>query len=236
MEASREDLGRLLALAEVESAGLLEQVPAALERIAGDRGAREQIIRFSASVIGRRGPWYGKLMALELLGRLQGVEEAHGVIRCLDDDNHHILEAAGHALERLGPDGVPALQAAYEDGHPDPESLEWIVAAICQSGSDEALSFILYHLDELVVELDAGFVCEWAAVLGAEELIPRFRDLLDADMARVGQALLLVSAIHDRHVPEEERILQAIDHSHHSEHGPDGMEGGPGQGGGPYLM
>ncbi|MGD8377580.1 MAG: hypothetical protein PVF68_15715 [Acidobacteriota bacterium] len=234
--ACRGDLRKLMRLAEVESSCLLEVLPQALEDAVADEEDREEALRFVAQMLGRRGPWYGKLIALDLVGRVQGVEEAHDVIRCLEDDNHYVLEAAGHALENLGPDGVAPLQAAYEDGRLDAESLEWLIAAICQGGSAEALSFILYHLDELVVELEAGFVCEWAALLGAEELIPRFRALLDADLVRVGHALLLVSAIHNRHVPEEERILQAIDHSQSEEPGPEGMEGGAGQGGGSYLM
>jgi hypothetical protein len=236
IEAAGRDLDRLLPLLEVESSGLLDRLPEAIEAAVRDASDRERAVQRAAQVLGRRGPWYGRLMALDLLGRLRSVEEAHEVIRGLEDDNHHVLEAAGHALERMGPEVVPAIRAAYEDGHPDAESLEWMVAAICQAGSVEALAFVLQHLDELVADLDPGFVAEWVAALGAEELIPRLRDLLESDLARVGHGLLLVSAIHNRHVPEEDRILQAIDRSHQEEPGPEGMEGGAGGGGGPYLM
>jgi len=239
IEAAGADLDRLLELAEVESAVMLDLLPGALERAAGDSASRARVARFAAETLGRQGPWYGKLVALDVIGRLGAAAAAPEVIRALADDSDLVAQAAGRALERMGPGVVEPIHDALENGHVDPESLEWMVAAVCQAGTHEALRFMLDHLDELVAELDAGYVCEWTAVLGSEELIPRFRSLLDVDMAMVGRALMLVSAIHNRRVPEEERILHAAEHGYPGE-GPDpdeGMEGGPGGGGGgPYVM
>jgi hypothetical protein len=235
LHAASGDQEALLDLARVESGCLLEQLPQAIEDVVRSGAPRRRVVLFAAEMLGRRGPWYGRMMALELLARVRGVEEVHEVLRCLDDESHHIVEAAGRALERLGADVVPAVQAARDIGTVDAVALEWMVAGVCQAGTNEALAFILANLDDLVVELDAGFVCEWASVLGAQELIPRFRALLDEDLARVGHALLLVSAIHDRPVPEEESILQAIEHSQHPEPGHGDPEGGSGEGGN-YLM
>ena len=235
LEAASGNLEELLDLARVESGSLLEKLPQAVEDAVRAGAPRRKVVTFAAEMLARRGPWYGRMMALELLGRVRGVEEVHEVLRCLDDDSHHIVEATGRALERLGPDLVPAVQAARDIGSVDAVALEWMVAGVCQAGTREAVAFILANLDELITDLEPGFVCEWAAVLGAEELIPRFRALLDEDLARVGHALLLVSAIHNRDVPEEDSILQAIDHSHHPESGHGDLEGGSGQGGN-YLM
>jgi hypothetical protein len=41
-----------------------------------------------------------------------------------------------------------------------------MAAAVRQAGTAESVAFILEHFGELVHELDAGFVCDWAGVLG----------------------------------------------------------------------
>ena len=238
LAAADGNLDRLLPLLEVESAALLDRLPDAVERAVRDDADRARVIRFAADVLGRRGPWYGRLLALDVLGRLRAAEEAHDVIHCLDDDSDAILEAAGRALERMGPDAVGSIRAALEGGHVHPDGMEWMVAAACQAGTREALALITDHWDELIAELDPGFVCEWASVLGLEEMIPRFRRLLDQDVAAVGRSLLLVSAIHNRRVPEEDRILRALDQADHGEEpGPgEGRDGGETPGGGSYVM
>jgi len=234
LDAAKADLDRLLSLMEVESAALLDRLPEAVEGAVRDGATREQAVRFAVEMLGRRGPWYGRLLALDILGRLRAVEAAHEVIGCLHDESDHVLEAAGHALEKMGPEVVAPVRAVFEEGHVDPDGMEWMVAAVCQAGTAESVAFILEHFDELVHELDAGFVCDWAGVLGAEELIPRLRHHLEQDVAAVGRALVLVSGIHNRHVPEQERIFEALDREADRED--PGSDEGHGGEGGPYVM
>jgi hypothetical protein len=234
LERAGDDLGRLLELAEVESAALMDRLPEAIVEAARQDAERQRATRFAVEMLGRRGPWYGRLLALEVLGRLQAVEEAHEVIQCLWDHHEVMVETAGRALERMGPGVVGPVRNAYRSHHAEPEAMEWMLAAICQAGTRESLSFVLEQLDELVAEMDAGFVCDWVSVLGSEELIPAFRDLLDSDAVGVGRALLLVSAIHNRMVPEEETIRLAMQESDRGD-GEDSSGGASGSGG-PYLM
>ncbi len=44
-----------------------------------------------------------------------------------------------------------------------------------------------------------------------EELIEPLRDWIDEDPALVGQGLLLLGAIHNVRIPEEDEILRAIE-------------------------
>jgi hypothetical protein len=73
-----------------------------------------------------------------------------------------------------------------------------------------------------------------------EELIDPLRDWLDEDPAMVGQGLLLLGAIHNVPIPEEEEILQAIEDERARQAGDGGDAEGPLGGndreGGDYLM
>lgn len=211
MERAAGDLDKLLDLAVVESTALVDRLPDAIVDAAPDEASRECAVRFAVDMLGRRGPWYGRILSLEILGRLQAVEEAHEVIQCLSDHHEVVVEAAGRALERMGPGVVGAIRNAYHSHPPETEGLEWMVAALCQAGTRESLAFVLEHMEDLVSTLEPGFVCDWVSVLGAPELIPVFRDLLETDVVSVGRALMLVSAIHNRMVPEEERIRHAME-------------------------
>ncbi len=236
MERAGDDLDKLLALAQVESTALMDRLPAAIVDAAPDGASRERAVGFAVEMLGRRGPWYGRILALEILGRLQAVEEAHEVIQCLSDHHEVVAEAAGRALERMGPGVVGPIRNAYHSHPPETEALEWMIAALCQAGTRESLAFVLEHMEDLVTTLDPGFVCDWVSVLGASELIPVFRDLLETDLTSVGRALLLVSAIHNRMVPEEDRIRQAMEQAQGEEDPEfDDGAGEPGSGG-PYLM
>jgi hypothetical protein len=57
-------------------------------------------------------------------------------------------------------------------------------------------------------------------------------------MAQVGQAILLLAAIHNTRVSEEPGIRRAIDEfwKKHPEEGEDGEDPGPGDGSDKYLM
>jgi hypothetical protein len=70
-------------------------------------------------------------------------------------------------------------------------------------------------------------------------LIEPLRDWLEEDPALVGQALLLLGAIHDVDIPEEDEILRAIEDERARQaeaQDDDGSAGGPPADGGPYVM
>ena len=60
-------------------------------------------------------------------------------------------------------------------------------------------------------EVQPGSTAEWVSLFGTEELIDPLRDWLDEDPAMVGQGLLLLGAINNVRIPEEDEILQAIE-------------------------
>jgi hypothetical protein len=86
-----------------------------------------------------------------------------------------------------------------------------------------------------------GTTAEWVSLFGTEELIDPLRDWLDVDPASVGQGLLLLGAIHNVTIPEEEEILEAIEDAR-ARRGPgdpgegEGTLGGPDGTGGSYVM
>jgi len=67
------------------------------------------------------------------------------------------------------------------------------------------------HLDWFMDSVGPGTTTEWVSLFGMEELIEPLRDWLEEDPAMVGQGLLLLGAIHNVQIPEEEEILQAIE-------------------------
>jgi hypothetical protein len=77
-------------------------------------------------------------------------------------------------------------------------------------------------------------------LFGAEELIDPLRDWLDEDPALIGQSLLLLGAIHNVEIPEEDEILKAIENERKRQTGDfaagDDPLGGSGEDGGSYLM
>jgi hypothetical protein len=87
-------------------------------------------------------------------------------------------------------------------------------------------------------EVGPGSTAEWVSLFGTQELIDPLRDWLEEDPALVGQGVLLLAAIHNVRIPEEEEILRAIeDERQRMEFEPeaDGAGGGPDRDGGNYL-
>ena len=88
-------------------------------------------------------------------------------------------------------------------------------------------------------EVGAGSTAEWVSLFGTEELIDPLRDWLDEDPAVVGQGLLLLGAIHNVRIPEEDEILRAIEDERARQVGEpedDGSPGDPEDSGGNYVM
>jgi hypothetical protein len=98
---------------------------------------------------------------------------------------------------------------------------------------------VVSHLEWFMGEVGPGTTAEWVSLFGTEELIEPLRDWLDEDTAMVGQGLLLLAAIHNVRIPEEDEILRAIDEERArqaSEPEDDGAAGGTENEGGNYLM
>ena len=88
-------------------------------------------------------------------------------------------------------------------------------------------------------EVGPGASAEWVSLFGTEELIDPLREWLEEDTAMVGQGLLLLGAIHNVRIPEEEEILRAIeDERARQAREPEGEDttGGPDRDGGSYVM
>jgi hypothetical protein len=87
-------------------------------------------------------------------------------------------------------------------------------------------------------EVGPGSTAEWVSLFGTQELIDPLRDWLEEDPALVGQGVLLLGAIHNVRIPEEEEILRAIEDERQrleSEPEADDAGGGPDRDGGNYL-
>jgi len=110
---------------------------------------------------------------------------------------------------------------------------------LCDVGTAAAYDVVLRHLDWFMDTVGPGATAEWVALFGTEELIEPLRDWLEADPAAVGQGVLLLGAIHNVTIPEEDEILRAIEDERARQaesQGDEGPDEGPGQPGGPYLM
>ena len=108
---------------------------------------------------------------------------------------------------------------------------------LCDMGTIAAYDAVSQHLDWFMDLVGPGATAEWVSLFGTEELIDPLRDWLDVDTAGVGQGLLLLGAIHNVPIPEEDEILEAIEDARLRERAQepedDGTLGGPD---GNYVM
>ncbi len=104
----------------------------------------------------------------------------------------------------------PAV-AKMESGTLDPDATHSLLVLLCDLGTRSAYEAVIQQLDWIMDSVGPGTTAEWVSLFGTEELIEPLRDWLEDDPALVGQSLLLLGAIHDVEIPEEEEILQAIE-------------------------
>ena len=246
------DLEALLTLAGEETAFLLEVLPAALGRLAplpGSEAAsevrprelvrrRERILEWCRRMLEAHGPFFPKAIALETIGELGAEDHVPELLDSLSDENSYVYAAAEKALANLGPAIVGPVRVRLEAGALDHEALHGLLILLVEMGDRAALQLILDHFDDLVEQVGVEETAEWAGLLGARELYEPLHRLLPRDLARVGQSLLLIGAIHNIPVAEEVQIQQAIEdywrrHPDQGEGGGDGDEDG---GSGKYLM
>jgi predicted outer membrane lipoprotein len=240
LQRARGHLDRLLKLAEIETAHLLDDLPTAIAAECRDDPARVRRAQdWCLRMLEAQGPFFPKVVALDLLGELGAVPFLPEILGYLSDENSYIYGAAERALSRMGEAVLAPAVERIESGDLDPEAAHSLLVLLCDLGTQAALDAVTRNIDWFMDAVGAGQTAEWVGVLGVEELIDPLRDRLDDDPPMVGQALLLLGAIHNVKIPEEGEILEAIEDERARQAG-DGRdeEGptGPEQGGGSYVM
>lgn len=205
-------LGRLLELAEIESAFHLGELPAAIvEACGGDRAQSDRAQDWCLRMLEAQGPFFPKVVALETLGELRAVHFIPEVMDYLSEENSYIYGAAERALSRMGEAIVPSAVQRIDSGQLDPDGAHSLLVLLCDLGTGTAYDVLVRHLDWFMDTVGPGTTAEWVSLFGTEELIDPLRDWLEQDPALVGQALLLLGAINNVTIPEEDEILRAIE-------------------------
>jgi HEAT repeat protein len=240
LKRARGQLDRLLDLAAEETSFLVAELPSAIALVCREapdkaRQAEEWCLR----MLEAQGPFFPKVIALETLGELGAVHFIPEVMDYLADENSYVYGAAERALSRMGEAIVAPAVARIESGDLDPDAAHSILVILCDLGTGAAYEAVMQHLDWFMDAVGPGTAAEWVSLFGTEELIDPLREWLDQDPAMVGQGLLLLGAIHNVQIPEEEEILQAIEEARARQGGePEDEDGPPGpeQDGGSYVM
>ena len=240
LRGARGDLGKLLALAEMETAHLLGELPSAIAVICSADEDRSRVAQdWCLRMLEAQGPFFPKVVALEILGELRAVHFIPEVMDYLSDENSYVYGAAERALSKNGEALIIPAVTRMEQGTLEPDSAHSLLLLLCDLGTHAACEAVLRHFDLFMDAVGPGTTAEWVSLFGLEELIDPLRDWLDEDPVMIGQGLLLLGAIHDVHIPEEDEILRAIederarqaaDATESDEPGDDGSEGGR------YLM
>jgi len=231
VERAEGNLDALLSLLEEETAFLSEILPPAIARACADSPL--PAISACVRLLESRGPFFPKVLALETLGLLKAEEHVPEVLDYLADENSYIYSAAEKALAEIGDAVVPAARGRIKAGALDPDGAESILMLLSGLGSRDAFELASSQLDFFIEEVGAGMAAEWLALFGAQELLEPLRRVLSRDTPRVGQAVLLLAAIHNVRLPEEDSIRAAIEEFWRKQ----GGEGeGEDEGSGRYVM
>jgi len=244
VEKGEGDIDALLPLLEVETSQLLDTLPAAfkraIEKLQDDPGAeataRRTVEERCLAILAARGPFFPQAMALEILGELRSLSAIDEIIEFLAEENSYLYESAEHALSALGEAVVETARARLDSGRADADTAHSLLIVLAEVGTPEALRVVLDHVDDFVEAAGAADAARWMALFGARELIEPLRRHLSRDVPMVGQALLLLGAIHNVRVPEENAIRQAIDDYFKQPDGGEGSGTPPADGSDKYLM
>jgi hypothetical protein len=184
-----------------------------------------------------RGPFFPQVMALETLGALGSAGAVSEILDFLSEDNSYLYEAAEHALSALGDVVLEPARARLEADSLGSDPAHSLLIVLCEQGSPAALRLVLDHFDVFAEAAGPGDAARWMSLLGARELIEPLRRVLSQDTAQVGQALLLLGAVHNVRIPEEADIRRAIDEYWKEQpEESDGGDTGPDDGSGKYVM
>jgi hypothetical protein len=216
---SEGDLDQLLPLLEHETSMMLESLPDAIGRAVAAQApdppahaaARRRVEERCLSILASRGPFFPQAMALETLGELRALGAINEIIDFLSEENAYLYEAAEHALGKMELAMVEPVRARIEAGTVNEEAGHSLLILLCELGAPSGFKVVLDHLDWFAEAAGAGDAARWTSLFGARELIAPLRRILPRDVPAVGQALLLLGAIHNTRVPEEAAIRRAID-------------------------
>jgi hypothetical protein len=240
LKRARGDLDRLVDLAEVETAFVLPDLPPAIAVVCrGNEERAGKAQEWCLRMLEAQGPFFPKVVALETLGELRAHHFIPEVMEYLSDENSYVYGAAERALSMMGEAVVAPARARIEAGAVDPDAAHSVLVLLCDLGTRSAYEAVTAHLDWFMGEVGAGATAEWVSLFGTEELIDPLRDWLEDDPAMVGQGLLLLGAIHNVRIPEENEILRAIEDERARqarEPQEDGAPEGPEGEGGDYVM
>jgi len=241
LNQSRGDLEKLLQLAEHETAFLLKDLPAAIALVCRDdeeKGRRAE--SWCLRMLEAQGPFFPKVISLETLGELNSIHFIPEIMEYLSDENSYVYGAAEKALSRMREAIIAPAVARIESGDLDPDAAHSVLVLLCDLGTVAAYETVSAHLDWFMDAVGPGTAAEWVSLFGTEELIDPLRDWLGQAPAMVGQAVLLLGAIHNVTIPEEDEILQAIEDARARESDDpaqdDGADGGSDPDGGDYVM
>jgi HEAT repeat protein len=241
LREARGNLQSLLNLAEIETAHLLSELPAAIALLSReDEECAHKAQDWCLRMLEAQGPFFPKVVALEVLGELRSVHFIPEVMDYLSDENSYVYGAAERALSKMGEAIIAPAVNRIETATLDPDAAHSILVLLCDLGTRGAFEAVTRHFDWFMDSIGPGATTEWISLFGMEELIDPLRDWLEEDPAMVGQGLLLLGAIHDIPIPEEAEILQAIEDERARQAGDGGDADGPFDGndreGGNYIM
>jgi hypothetical protein len=239
LKRARGDLERLLALAEIETAFVLPDLPAAIAVVCSENDERTRRAQdWCLRMLEAQGPFFPKVVALETLGELRAMHFIPEVMEYLADENSYVYGAAERVLAKMGDAIVNAARTRLEAGSVHPDAAHSMLVLLCDLGTRAAHDAVVANLDWFMEEVGPGSTAEWVSLFGCEELIEPLRDWLDEDPAMVGQALLLLGAVHNVRIPEEEEILAAIEkeRARQAKDGEEGQVDAREKEGGDYLM
>ncbi len=232
LDGAGDDLDRLLEIAERESSTVVDRLPARLKAAAArDTASRARVLDWCLRTLEARGPFFPKAMALDTLGEIEAADLIPEITHHLGDENAAIYHAAERALSRLGEPVVDHARALVARGDLQPDALQSLVRIVCEMSTEGSLALLIEQADPIFETLGPEAASECAGLLGRPELIPLLRTWLDRSPAMVGHALLLIGAINNLPIPEEESILKAID-----DYWKGNSDGGDGEPTGQYLM
>lgn len=230
VERAEGNLDALLSLLEEETAFLTEVLPVAISRaVSGDSTTA---IGACVRLLESRGPFFPKVLALETLGLLKAEDHVPEILDYLADDNSYIYTSAEKALGAIGEAIVPAARGRIEAGAIDTDSAESIAMLLARLGTRPAFDLAAAHIDFFIEEIGAGSTAEWFSLFGVRDLLDPLRKVVSRDPARAGQAVLLLAAIHNVRLPEEDSIRAAIEDYWRKQ----GGEGEQDEGSGRYVM
>jgi hypothetical protein len=200
------------------------------------RQAQEWCLR----MLEAQGPFFPKVVALDVLGDLKAIHFIPEVMDYLSDENSYVYGAAERALSKMGEAIIAPAVERIETGTMEPDAAHSILVLFCDLGTQGAYQSVARFFDWFMDSIGPGTTAEWSSLFGAEELIDPLRDWLDEDPALIGQSLLLLGAIHNVPIPEEDEILQAIENERARATGDHDEDedplGGSDENGGSYLM